>query len=92
MAAPLIYALTVGLAEPTALIFFVGLAAVVAFALHRLFRRAPGDVPVAVVTMIAGISLYDATLIAGAGAFGLAVLAGCGFLLTLALQNVASGT
>ena len=92
LAAPLIYALTVGLAEPAALIFFAGLAGVVAFALHRLFRRAPGDVPKAVVTMIAGISLYDATLIAGTGALGLAVLAAAGFLLTLALQKVASGT
>lgn len=92
LVAPLLYALSVGLAEPSALIFFAGLAGVVAFALHRLFRRAPGDVPKAVVTMIAGISLYDATLIAGTGALGLAVLAGCGFLLTLALQKVASGT
>lgn len=92
LAAPLIYALIVGLTEPLALIFFAGLAGVVAFALHRLFRRAPGDVPKAVVTMIAGISLYDATLIAGAGAIGLAALAGAGFLLTLALQKVASGT
>ena len=92
LAAPLIYALTVGLAEPAALTFFSGLAGVVAFALHRLFRRAPGDVPKAVVTMIAGISLYDATLIAGTGALGLAVLAAAGFLLTLALQKVASGT
>ena len=92
LAAPLIYALAVGLAAPMALVFFAGLAGVVVFALHRLFRRAPGDVPRAVVTMIAGISLYDATLIAGTGAFGLALLAGAGFLLTLALQKVASGT
>lgn len=92
LAAPLLYALSVGLAEPTALIFLAGLTAVVIFALRRLFRRAPGDVPVAVVTLIAGVSLYDATLIAGAGAFGLAVLAACGFLLTLALQKIASGT
>ncbi len=92
LAAPLLYALSVGLAEPTALIFLAGLTAVVVFALRRLFRRAPGDVPVAVVTLIAGVSLYDATLIAGTGAFGLAVLAACGFLLTLALQKIASGT
>lgn len=92
LAAPLLYALTVGLAEPSALIFLAVLVALVAFCLHRLFRRAKGDVPVAVVTLIAGISLYDATLIAAAGSFGLAVLAACGFLLTLALQRVASGT
>ena len=92
LALPLIWALWQGLAAPAALIFFAGLAAVVAFALHRLFRRNKGDVPVAVVTMIAGISLYDATLIAGAGSFALACLAAAGFVLTLALQKVASGT
>ena len=92
LALPLLLALSQGFAAPAALIFFAGLAAVVAFALHRLFRRNRGDVPVAVVTMIAGISLYDATLIAGTGSFALACLAALGFLLTLALQRVASGT
>jgi 4-hydroxybenzoate polyprenyltransferase len=92
LAAPLLYALTIGLEQPSTLIFLAALAAVVAFALRRLFRRAKGDVPVAVVTLIAGISLYDAALIAATGSFGLAVLAACGFLVTLALQRVASGT
>ena len=42
--------------------------------------------------MIAGVSLYDAALIASTGATVLAVLAAAGFVLTLALQKVASGT
>ena len=92
LAAPLLLAAYQGVAAPAALIFFAGLAAVVAYALRRLFRRAKGDVPVAVVTLIAGVSLYDATLIAGTGAFGLACIAAAGFVATLALQRVASGT
>ncbi len=60
--------------------------------LKLLFRRHPGDVPRAVVGLIAGIALYDATLIAATGALGLALLAAAGFALTLLLQRVAPGT
>jgi hypothetical protein len=92
LAAPLLYALWLGLETPVVLAFLAALAAVVAFALHRLFRRAKGDVPVAVVTLSAGVSLYDAALIASTGNVVLAIVAAGGFLLTLALQRVASGT
>ncbi|UMA66780.1 UbiA family prenyltransferase (plasmid) [Roseivivax marinus] len=92
LAIPLLLGLWTALGSAIALLAWLGLAAVTAFALHRLFRRAKGDVPRAVVTMIAGISLYDAVLIAGAGAPVLGVLAAAGFGLTLALQRVASGT
>ena len=92
LAIPLVLGLWSALGSAVALLAWVGLAAVTAFALHRLFRRAKGDVPRAVVTMIAGISLYDAVLIAGAGAPVLGVVAAAGFGLTLALQRVASGT
>ncbi len=64
----------------------------VLIALRLLFRRNKGDVPKAVVTMIAGISLYDAVLIAGMGQGGLALLAVAGFAVTMALQRVVSGT
>lgn len=92
LALPILYALYLGLSAPAALPFAAALAAVAAFALHRLFRRAKGDVPRAVVTMIAGVCLYDAALIAATGQVGLAVLAAAGFVLTLALQRVAAGT
>lgn len=92
LAAPILYALWLGLSSPLALAFAVALAAVAALALRRLFRRAKGDVPKAVVTMIAGICLYDAALIASTGQIELALLAGAGFLATLGLQRVASGT
>lgn len=92
LAAPVAYALWLGLSAPLALGFALALAVVAGLALRRLFRRAKGDVPKAVVTMIAGIALYDAALIAATGQDGLALLAGAGFLATLALQKVASGT
>ncbi len=92
LALPVLYGLTQAVADPLALAVWAGLAAVVAVALRRLFRRGKGDVPKAVVTLIAGISLYDATLIAGAGQPGLAILAVAGFALTLLLQRVVSGT
>ena len=55
-------------------------------------RRRPGDVPRAVVSLIAGIALLDAVLIAAAGAPGVAWLAVAGFVLTLALQRLVPGT
>jgi len=89
---PILYALWATGGDPAALAPWAAMAAVAGFALHRLFRRARGDVPRAVVTLIAGMSLYDATLIAGAGQTWLAAAAGLGFLLTLALQRLAPGT
>jgi 4-hydroxybenzoate polyprenyltransferase len=92
LALPLIYALSQTAAGFLALAIWAGLLAVVLVALWRLLRRNKGDVPKAVVTMIAGMSLYDATLIAGAGQAALALLAVAGFALTLYLQRVVSGT
>lgn len=62
------------------------------WSLSLLFRRRPGDVPKAVVSLIAGIALYDAVLVAASGMLGLALLAVAGFGATLALQKVAPGT
>ena len=90
LALPVVYAAreTAGLG----VLFAVGFAGVVVVALALLIRRAKGDVPRAVVTMIAGISLFDAALIASAGALPLALVAVAGFVLTLVLQRVVSGT
>jgi len=92
LAVPLALAIHEGLGHITGLVVTTLLALVIAFALHRLFRRAKDDVPVAVATMIAGISLYDAAIISGAGLPGLALLAIAGCATTLLLQKVASGT
>lgn len=92
LAVPLVYALTQTGATLLGLLIWVGFLVVVLIALRLLFRRNKGDVPRAVVTMIAGISLYDAVLIAGSGHADLALLAVAGFALTLVLQRVVSGT
>ncbi|MFC6490345.1 UbiA family prenyltransferase [Nitratireductor sp. GCM10026969] len=78
--------------DPAALAFCAGLLVVMGLAVRRLIRRAPGDVPRAVVMLIAGISLYDAALIAGAGLPLLALLGVVAFVLTLVLQRLAPGT
>ncbi|MBL8305286.1 MAG: UbiA family prenyltransferase [Rubrivivax sp.] len=65
---------------------------VLIFALSRLRRRGPGDVPRAVVTLIAGMSVLDAVLLAGGGQTMGAVLAVIAFVLTLRLQRWVSGT
>jgi hypothetical protein len=64
----------------------------VCYALWLLRRRKPGDVPRAVVSLIAGISLLDAMLLAGAGYVLFAWLAVVAFVITLALQRWISGT
>ena len=92
LAIPLIYSLTQTGQDQVGLLIWASLLVVVAIALWRLSRRKKGDVPKAVVTMIAGISLYDAVLIAGTGHLQLALLAVAGFALTLVLQRVVSGT
>jgi UbiA prenyltransferase family len=92
LAAPLTYALATTLDGPTAAVLSLAFVLWVGIALWFLRRRQPGDVPRAVVSLIAGISLLDAVLIAGAGALGIAWLAVLGFALTLALQRFVSGT
>ncbi|HYD65141.1 UbiA family prenyltransferase [Azospirillum sp.] len=79
-------------AAPLALVLWAALAATTAWAVRRLFRRAPGDVPRAVAALIAAIALYDAVLIAAAGQPLPALIAALCFPLTLALQRIVPGT
>ena len=70
----------------------VALTAWIGAALALLLRRRPGDVPRAVVSLIAGIALLDAMFLTIAGWTGAVPLAlGC-FATTLALQRWISGT
>jgi len=92
LAFPLALALHAGWSATAALPLALALAALLAWALRLLFRRARGDVPRAVVTMIAGIALYDGALAASVGAPALAAFAVACFALTLLLQRVAPGT
>jgi 4-hydroxybenzoate polyprenyltransferase len=93
LAAPVVYGLahvadggSVGLALLAALTLWILVA------LYFLKRRAAGDVPRAVVSLIAGISLLDALFLATAGAVSASVLAIACFALTLALQRWVKGT
>lgn len=93
LAAPLAYGLSrlEHVASSSALML-VALTAWIATALYFLKRRSKGDVPRAVVSLIAGISLVDALCLALAGASGAAVVAVLCFLATLAMQRWVSGT
>jgi len=92
LAVPLIYGIYLALALPMVVLPLVALAAWTLYALSLLRRRKPGDVPRAVVSLIAGISLLDAMLLAGTGAVMLAWFAIAAFGATLVMQGWVSGT
>jgi 4-hydroxybenzoate polyprenyltransferase len=92
LGAPLVYALAHALDGPGAAVLSLVFILWVGVALWFLRRRQPGDVPRAVISLIAGISLLDAVLIAGAGDQPVAWLAVAGFALTLFLQRFVPGT
>ncbi|MDH3451353.1 MAG: UbiA family prenyltransferase [Gammaproteobacteria bacterium] len=92
LAAPVAYGLLLAAEQPLVGVFWIAFTAWMLFALWLVKRRGAGDVPRAVVSLIAGISLLDAMLIGGAGMYGFAALAALGFFLTLALQRFVSGT
>jgi hypothetical protein len=92
LGAPLLYALGHALASVGAAVLSLAFIVWVGVALWFLRRRQPRDVPRAVVSLIAGISLLDAVLIAGAGDLSVAWLAVLGFAVTLALQRLVPGT
>ena len=92
LAAPVVYGLVLVAEQPLSGLFWLAFAGWMLVSLRLIKRRGPGDVPRAVVSLIAGISLLDALLISGAGLFGYAALAVVGFFLTLGLQRYVSGT
>jgi len=92
LAAPVLYgAWLIALAPPVAP-FWVLFCGWMALALWLLRRRQRGDIPRAVVSLIAGISLLDALLIAASGLPGLALAALAGFGVTLFFQRYIAGT
>ncbi len=93
LAVPFFYVLYNAFTIPTVVWGFLALlGAWILVALYFVRRRAPGDIPRAVVSLIAGISLVDAVLVAGHGLTTLALLCVAGFLLTLVLQRFVAGT
>lgn len=92
LAVPIIYGFVLALQSVAALLLVVAFTVWVIHAVRLLLRRARGDVPRAVVSLIAGISLLDGILLAGHGHWEAAIVAVGAFLLTLALQRWVSGT
>lgn len=93
LAAPVGYGINhLGSGDPAVVVSLVALVCWIGAALYLLKRRAKGDVPRAVIGLIAGIALLDAMLLATAGATGAAGFAVACFLLTLAMQYWISGT
>lgn len=92
LALPVLYGLALALSAPLAWVPLALYVGVLLFALTLLRRRARGDVPRAVVTLIAGMSVLDGVVLAGGGQILPAALAIVGFALTLALQRWVAGT
>lgn len=84
-----IYAATTNTLVWPALILFI---AWIIFCLYLVTRKNKGDIPKAVVSMIAGIALVDAILITATGSLLALSFAIAAFLLTLYLQRYISGT
>ncbi len=92
LAVPLVYGAILAVERPIIVPIWLAFAGWMGFALWFLRRRGPGDIPRAVVSLLAGICLLDALLIGGAGEIGLAGLAVLGFFLTVALQRFVPAT
>jgi hypothetical protein len=92
LAAPIAYGVWLITVQGMVAFFWLLFSGSILVALWFLRRRRRGDIPRAVVTLIAGISLLDAMLIAGAGSAALAAVALAGFGVTLFFQRYITGT
>ena len=92
LAVPVFYGAALALSAPLTWLPLALYVALLAFALHRLRRRDRGDVPRAVVTLIAGMSVLDSVMLAAGGLIVAAALAIVAFALTLVLQRWVAGT
>lgn len=92
LAVPVAYGLVLALSAPAVWAPLTLYACVLVYSLNLLRRRGRGDVPRAVVTLIAGMSVLDSMMLAGNGHFLAAVMAIAAFMLTLAMQRWVSGT
>jgi UbiA prenyltransferase family len=92
LAAPVGYGAWLLTQQSGVIVFWLLFCGWMGVALWLLRRRAKGDIPRAVVSLIAGISLLDAMLIAATGSLALAALALLGFGVTLFFQRYISGT
>ncbi len=92
LCAPIAWGVYTSIEQPMVMIPLVLLMASVMFAATKLIHRSPGDVPKAVVSLIAAMALVDAMVLFAFGFPALALMAmGC-WVLTLAAQRWVSGT
>ncbi len=92
LAAPLLYGILKSVSDFQVLPMLAILAIWLIYALYFIKRRQSGDIPKAVVSMIAGISLVDALLISTVSSLPIAMIAVAAFCLTLFLQRYIAGT
>ena len=92
LAAPFVYTLPALARGPVGAALWIGFLAWVLYAISFLVRRGRVNIPRAVISFIAGISLLDGLLIAHAGYPDVALLGVVGFALTLAFQRWIPGT
>jgi 4-hydroxybenzoate polyprenyltransferase len=92
LAAPVLYGAAQVSPFPGSWPFWAAFTGWIVVALWFVIRRQAGDIPRAVVCLIAGISLFDAMLIAVHATPQMALIAVAGFALTLALQKFVPGT
>lgn len=89
---PILFALYSLSAQTLVILPLVLLSIWLLVVMRYLIRRQAGDIPRAVVSMIAGISLMDALFIASTGNIQWMLLCILGFLATLRLQKWIAGT
>ena len=89
---PLAAGIWASLAQATVWLATLLFLAWLMYALYFVKRRGPGDIPRAVVSMIAGIALVDAMFIASTVGVLWVMLAVLAFFLTLLLQRFIAGT
>ena len=92
LAIPVLYGVPVALSSLLGLLLFAAFLAWLLYALSFLIRPGRINVPRAVISLIAGISLLDALFIVGQGRTALVPVALVAFVSTLALQRLVPGT
>lgn len=92
LAVPLLYGVWLAAVRPIVIVPLALFCMWTLMAVRKLVRRAAGDVPAAVVALLAGISLVDAVILAGYGHLIQMMLALAAFALTLRLQQWVAGT
>lgn len=92
LALPFAYGLTLISESPITIVIFLGFLAWVIYAVFHLVRQGRTNIPLAVRTLIAGISFLDAMLVSGQGEQVIAIFAFGGVVLTRSAQRYIPGT